>query len=68
MNMQTVWTMGAALVLGAVVMAAPMPAQAIKTDDQPMKDSWLTSKTKIALFADGRVKGRQVNVETQQAR
>lgn len=67
MNMQGVWTMGAALVLGAVVMAAPMPASAIKTDDQPMKDSWLTSKTKIALFADGRVKGRQINVETQQA-
>jgi hyperosmotically inducible protein len=27
-------------------------------------DSWLTAKTKIALFADDRVKGRQVNVET----
>ncbi len=30
-----------------------------------MSDSWLTSKTKIALFADDRVKGRQVSVETQ---
>jgi hyperosmotically inducible protein len=29
-----------------------------------MRDSWLTSKTKIALFADERVKGRQVSVET----
>ena len=27
-------------------------------------DSWLTSKTKIALFADDRVKGRDVRVET----
>ena len=27
-------------------------------------DSWLTAKTKIALFADERVKGRQVGVET----
>lgn len=27
-------------------------------------DSWLTAKTKIALFADDRVKGRQVSVET----
>jgi hyperosmotically inducible protein len=27
-------------------------------------DSWLTSKTKIALFADERVKGRQISVET----
>ncbi len=29
-----------------------------------MTDSWLTSKTKIALFADDRVKGRQVSVQT----
>jgi hyperosmotically inducible periplasmic protein len=27
-------------------------------------DSWVTSKTKIALFADERVKGRQISVET----
>ena len=30
-----------------------------------MSDSWITSKTKIALFADERVKGRQVHVETK---
>ena len=30
-----------------------------------VSDSWLTAKTKIALFADERVKGRQVNVETE---
>jgi hyperosmotically inducible protein len=29
-----------------------------------VSDSWLTAKAKIALFADERVKGRQVNVET----
>jgi hyperosmotically inducible protein len=29
-----------------------------------VSDSWLTAKTKIALFADDRVKGRQVSVET----
>lgn len=29
-----------------------------------VSDSWITSKTKIALFADDRVKGRQVSVET----
>jgi hyperosmotically inducible protein len=29
-----------------------------------VSDSWLTAKAKIALFADDRVKGRQVNVET----
>jgi len=30
-----------------------------------LSDAWITSKTKIALFADERVKGRQVHVETQ---
>jgi osmotically-inducible protein OsmY len=30
-------------------------------------DSWVTSKTKIALFADDRVKGSQVKVETKTA-
>jgi len=29
-----------------------------------VSDSWITSKTKMALFADDRVKGRQVSVET----
>jgi hyperosmotically inducible protein len=29
-----------------------------------ISDTWITSKTKIALFADERVKGRQVSVET----
>lgn len=29
-----------------------------------LSDTWITSKTKIALFADERVKGRQVSVET----
>ncbi len=28
-------------------------------------DSWVTAKTKIALLADKRVKGRQINVETK---
>lgn len=32
---------------------------------EAVSDSWLTSKTKIALFADDRVKGREVRVETQ---
>ncbi len=32
-----------------------------------VSDSWLTAKTKIALFADERVKGRQVKVVTDKA-
>lgn len=41
----------------------------IKTASEDAKaglsDSWLTAKTKIALFADERVKGRQVHIETK---
>ena len=32
---------------------------------QGMSDSWITSKTKIALFSDDRVMGSQVHVETK---
>jgi hyperosmotically inducible protein len=35
------------------------------TVKEPVNDSWLTAKTKLALVADGRVKGRQINVETK---
>jgi hyperosmotically inducible periplasmic protein len=37
-------------------------AQETKT---AISDSWLTAKTKIALFADERVKGTQVSVDTK---
>jgi hyperosmotically inducible protein len=33
-----------------------------------VSDSWLTAKTKIALFADERVKGNQISVETIEGR
>src|SRR5262245_22874692 len=36
--------------------------QGVKTG---VSDSWITSKTKIALFADERVKGNQVHVTTK---
>jgi len=68
---------GAAL-LAAVLLAVPLSAGAqskmdkaqekVKETAQDVKgvgsDSWITSKTKIALFADDRVKGREVSVET----
>ncbi len=70
--------MTAAAFLAAVLCAAPLSAHAIDKIDKAQEkvevttqevkgavsDSWLTSKTKIALFADERVKGRQVSVET----
>jgi hyperosmotically inducible protein len=69
---------GAAL-LTAVFLAVPLSAGAQskmdKTQDKAKEttqevkgvasDSWITSKTKIALFADDRVKGREVSVETK---
>jgi hyperosmotically inducible protein len=55
----------------AVLVAAwaPAPAQSASQaradEGSAVKDSWLTTKTKTKLFADGRVKGRAINVETQ---
>ena len=34
---------------------------------QTMKDSWITTKTKLALTTDGRTKARHISVETQGA-
>jgi hyperosmotically inducible protein len=71
-------TMTAAL-LTSLLAVAPLTAGAQSKMDQAkdkakstteeakgvVSDSWVTSKTKIALFADERVKGREVKVETQ---
>ena len=71
-------TMTAAL-LTSLLAVAPLTAGAQSKMDQAKdkakstteeakgvaSDSWITSKAKIALFADDRVKGREVKVETQ---
>jgi hyperosmotically inducible protein len=44
---------------------APKRDRTASTAKEPVTDSWVTAKTKIALFADARVKGRQINVETK---
>jgi hyperosmotically inducible protein len=67
-----------AAILMALVVAAPLTAGAADTADKAKEqaqtttqeaktmvtDSWVTSKTKISLFADERVKGTQVSVDT----
>jgi hyperosmotically inducible protein len=65
-----------AVILMALIAAAPLTAGAADTADKAkaqtttqeaktmVTDSWVTSKTKIALFADERVKGTQVSVDT----
>src|SRR5262249_47583232 len=42
-------------------------AQKPSSDGSVMKDSWLTTKTKLALTTDGRTKARHIAVETQAA-
>ncbi len=73
-------TMMAATVVASVLIAAPLAVRGAENTMDQMKDkaksategaktvvsdSWITSKTKIALFADERVKGTQVSVDTQ---
>jgi len=56
-----------AAILMALVAAAPLTAGAQTTTQEAktmVTDSWVTSKTKISLFADERVKGTQVSVDT----
>jgi hyperosmotically inducible periplasmic protein len=51
----------AALTAGAADNKAQTTTQEAKT---MVSDSWVTSKTKMSLFADERVKGTQVSVDT----
>jgi hyperosmotically inducible periplasmic protein len=67
-----------AAILIALIAAAPLTAGAADTADKAKEkaqtttqgaktmvtDSWVTSKVKISLFADERVKGTQVSVDT----
>lgn len=64
MNIRSLIALCAAIVVSATLTAAPATAAEMAKEKAPLNDSWLTSKTKIALFADVRVKGRQIDVET----
>ena len=62
MNTRYVLTVCNALVVGAsLIVGSAIAADKEKT---PITDTWVTAKSKIALFADARVKGRQIEVET----
>ena len=72
-------TLGAVIVASVAIAAAPTFVMSQTTTDKieskaksavqeagaGLSDSWLTAKTKIALFADERVKAPQVSVETK---
>lgn len=64
---------GVCVLAGAAMTAPAMPAGAAGGDKtqstgqgvkSEVSDSWLTAKTKIALFGDDRVKGSEINVVT----
>ena len=57
-------TLCTALVVGTALIAVPATAVDISKEKALVNDSWLTAKTKIALAADGRVKGRHIDVAT----
>ena len=64
MKTQYLLTLCIALVVGAALIAVPATAVDVSKEKALINDSWLTAKTKIALAADSRVKGRQIEVET----
>jgi hyperosmotically inducible protein len=66
MNTRNVLTFCTAVVLGGVLLSGSANAFGKGDEKTPVNDTWLTAKTKIALFADSRIKGRDINVETSQ--
>jgi hyperosmotically inducible periplasmic protein len=52
--------------VGEAYITASVTAADKAAEKTPIHDTWLTAKAKIALAADGRVKGRQIDVETTQ--
>jgi hyperosmotically inducible periplasmic protein len=66
MNIRYGLTLCTALVVGGALITGSANALGKADEKTPIKDSWLTAKTKIALFADARVKGSEINVETTQ--
>jgi hyperosmotically inducible protein len=64
MSTRYILTLCTALVISGAFLAGSAQALDKANEKTPINDTWLTAKTKIALAADGRVKGRQIEVET----
>ncbi len=64
MHTRYVLTLCTALLVGGAFITGSVAAADKSAEKTPINDTWLTAKTKIALAADGRVKGRQIDVET----
>jgi len=61
-----VLTRCAALVIGGSLLAGSANALSKADQKTPFNDTRLTAKTKIALFANARIKGSEITVETSQ--
>lgn len=61
MHTRTVVTICTALVVSVALITGSAFGRA---EEKNMSDSWITAKTKIALFADSRVKGSDISVAT----
>ena len=66
MNTRYVLNFCSAMVIGGALIAGSANALGKADEKTPINDSWITAKTKIALFADSRVKGSEINVESAQ--
>jgi hyperosmotically inducible periplasmic protein len=66
MNTRYILTLCTALVIGGALITGSAHAVSKADEQTPINDTWLTAKTKIALFADARIKGSEINVETSQ--
>src|ERR1044071_5507256 len=66
MNTRYILTLCTALVIGGALITGSAHAVSKADEKTPITDTWLTAKAKIALFADARVKGSEINVETSQ--
>jgi len=66
MNTRYLLTLCAALVIGGALTTGSAHAVSKADKKAQTNDPWMTAKTKIALFADPRIKGLEVNVETSQ--
>ncbi|MDP9132881.1 MAG: BON domain-containing protein [Nitrospirota bacterium] len=66
MNTRNVLSFCTAMIFGGALVAGSVYAVNKADEKMPMTDAWITAKTKIALFADSRLKGSEINVETAQ--
>ena len=66
MNIWTALIACATLVIGGLVLTGWANGLGNANEHTALNDAWLTAKTKIALFTDARVMGREINVQSAQ--